>query len=94
MSSLTLQEPSGALQPRPYRYKMIQIAPALIVQAHQEQGQEAANHLEGIVNQWAAAGWEFYRVDTMNIYTPAGCLNFGTQPVMTNYYVVTFRRPA
>jgi hypothetical protein len=73
---------------------MIQIAPALVVSARAQQGQEAASYLEGIVNQWSAAGWEFYRIDTMSIYTPPGCLGalFGGNTSMTNYYVVTFRQ--
>ena len=77
-----------------YTYKMVQIAPSLVVSAQHQQGQEAAYHLEALVNQWAAAGWEFYRVDTMSIYTPPGCLGglLGGQATHTQYYVVTFRR--
>jgi len=92
MENLTATHTSDISHPRNYVYKMIQIAPSLIINAKQEQGQEAANHLEGVVNQWAAAGWEFYRIDTMNIFTPGGCL--GGQATTTQYYVVTFRRPA
>lgn len=87
---LTPSNPTGPPAPQSYQYKMIQIAPSIIVQSHAENGQEAAQHLEQIVNQWSAAGWEFYRVDTMNIYTPGGCL--GGQATITNYHVVTFRR--
>jgi hypothetical protein len=43
-------------QQRQYTYKMVQIAPSLIVNANQHTGQEAANYLESIVNQWASAG--------------------------------------
>jgi len=78
------------LMKRDYTYKMVQIAPSLVVKAGQQQGQEAAQHLETLVNQWATLGWEFYRVDTMGIYTPPGCL--GGQTTHTQYYVVTFRR--
>ena len=96
MSQSLTQPGGGPPSPRSYRYKMIQIAPSLVVNAQVVQGQEAAQHLEGIVNQWAAAGWEFYRVDTMGIYTPPGCLAglFGGQTTYSQYYVVTFRRPA
>lgn len=95
MENLTAPQTSDLDRPRNYVYKMIQVAPSLIVQSHQEQGQEAANYLEQIVNQWAATGWEFYRVDAMAIFTPVGCLGalFGGQPTTTQYYVVTFRRP-
>lgn len=76
------------LMKRDYTYKMVQMAPSLVVQAGQQQGQEAANHLEELVNQWAAAGWEFYRVDSMGIYTPPGCLGglFGGQTTHTQYW--------
>lgn len=92
--SLTSQPAGGPLQERQYAYKMVQIAPSLIVNARDVRGQEAATYLEGVVNEWSAAGWEFYRVDTMSIYSPPGCLGalFGGQTTLTNYYVVTFRR--
>lgn len=89
---LDLAAPQPQRRQGRYTYKMLQIAPSLIVNASQHQGQEAANYLESIVNQWAAAGWEFYRVDTMNIYVPPGCLGLGGQGTNTHYYVVTFRR--
>jgi len=50
----------GPLSPQSYQYKMIQTVPSLIVPSHQQQGQEAAQHSEQIINQRAAAGWEFY----------------------------------
>lgn len=78
----------------PYTYKMVQIAPSLVVNASQHRGQEAAEYMESIVNEWAAAGWEFYRIDTMSIYVPPGCLGLGGQGTNTHYYVVTFRRQA
>ena len=89
-----LSSPTAAPTDGRYVYKMVQIAPSLVVQARQHRGQEAANYLESVVEQWAALGWEFYRVDAMSIYVPPGCLGglFGGQATNTQYHVVTFRR--
>lgn len=46
-----------------YQYKMVQIPCSIVVKAGTEKGQEAAFYLQDLVNQMAADGWEFYRVD-------------------------------
>ena len=57
-----------------YEYKMVQVPPNIVVQAEEQQGQEAAHFLQALANKWAREGWEFYRVDTVGVVTPAGCL--------------------
>jgi len=82
-------------EPR-FEYRMVQVPPNIVVQAEQKQGQEAAQFLQALANKWAKDGWEFYRVDTVGVVTPAGCLGalLGQQSQVTSFYVVTFRRDA
>lgn len=77
-----------------YEYKMVQIPPNIVVKAGTEKGQEAALYLQDLVNQMAADGWEFYRVDEVGVVSQPGCLGIllRQQAEMTTYYVVTFRR--
>jgi len=55
---------------------------------------KAAAYLEGIVNEHARQGWEFYRVDSIGVRVRPGCLGvfLGQQPTHREYYVVTFRK--
>lgn len=77
-----------------YQYKMMQVPPVIKLKAKDRQGGEAASYLEQIVNQEAQSGWEFYRVDTIGVYTQAGCIAslFGSKDELIEYYVVTFRK--
>ena len=78
-----------------YEYKMIQMPPTISVQAKEARGQEAAFYLENVVNQWAAQGWEFFRVDTVGVVTAPGCIPglLGAKASLIEYFVVTMRRP-
>jgi hypothetical protein len=79
-----------------YEYMMIQMPPTIAIKAAQYRGNEAAAYLQELVNQQAAAGWEFYRVDTVGVVVQPGCLAsllFGRRADHVEYYVVTFRRP-
>jgi hypothetical protein len=77
-----------------YDYKMIQIPRTITVKAKNARGQEAAHYLQSLADEQARDGWEFYRVDTVGVVTPAGCLGgLLLQPdQLRSYYVVTFRR--
>ncbi|NBK38133.1 DUF4177 domain-containing protein [Pseudomonas soli] len=79
-----------------YVYKMVQVPPNVEVQAKQHKGNEAAAYLQSVVNANAEDGWEFYRVDTIGVAVKPGCFAalFGKQTEMSNYYVISFRRPA
>lgn len=76
-------------------YKMVQIPPAISVQAKAHTGNEAAAYLESVVNDMAGQGWEFLRVDAIGVQVQPGCLMvlFGQKTTETTYYVITFRRP-
>ena len=77
-----------------YEYKMIQVPPNIVVKEKGQKGNEAAHYLQTLVNEQVAEGWEFYRVDTVGVVTPAGCLAslFGAKETLKDYYVVTFRK--
>lgn len=78
-----------------FEYRMIQAPPTLVVRRREDNGREAALYLEGIVNEQATQGWEFYRVDTIGVKVKPGCLGAfsGQREATIHYYVVTFRRP-
>lgn len=72
-----------------YEYKMIQVPPTIELTS-KKRGNEAAQFLEGIVNQHSRVGWEFYRIDSMTQIEPQGCLGFGGNRIVT-YHIITFR---
>jgi hypothetical protein len=78
-----------------YEYKMVQIPPTIVVKQKEFIGNEAAYYLQTLANEHAAQGWEFCRVDTIGVVVQPGCLAslFGARRTLTEYYVVTFRRP-
>jgi len=77
-----------------YEYKMVQIPPAITVNAKEARGQEAAYYLQATVNEHAAKGWDFYRVDTVGVVTNPSCLGslFGQKQTVMDYFVITFRK--
>jgi molybdopterin/thiamine biosynthesis adenylyltransferase len=81
--------------PGSWVYTMVQVPPSIEVQASGGAAhQAAAIYLESIVDEYAALGWEYYRVDSIGVVKNPGCLLalFGVRPTMVMYYVVTFRR--
>ena len=76
----------------PYQYRMVQVPPNVSVQGV-EQGQEAAQYLQNLVNEQTRQGWEFYRVDQIGVENRPGCLLalLGQKATYTQYYVITFR---
>ena len=76
-----------------YQYKMVQIPPNIAIKS-KARGNEAAAHLEEIINTQAQEGWEFYRVDTIGVKVEPGCLAglFGQKEAVNTYYVITLRK--
>jgi len=76
-----------------YEYRMVQLSPVISVHG-KERGTEAAGFLQGVVDQEAREGWEFYRVDTIGVLSKTGCLGalFGVKETAVEYYVATFRK--
>ncbi len=78
-----------------YQYHMVQVPPNIHAQSGNK-GNEAASYLQNIANEKSAQGWEFYRVDTVGVVESPGCLAalLGAKQSVTDYFVITFRRPA
>lgn len=79
-----------------YSYKMVQIPPNIVVASKKSTGQDAAEYLENIVNEWAAKGWEFMRVDEIGVVSQPGCFGslLGQKQTHLIYYVITLRKEA
>jgi hypothetical protein len=79
-----------------FQYQMVQVPPNIQVQAKTQKGNEAANYLQNVVNQYTADGWEFYRVDPIGVSVQPGCLAslLGQKEQINTYYVITFRKPS
>jgi len=77
-----------------YEYRVVQIPPTIQVENSYQMSQAAAIYLQKLIDENALNGWHFYRIDTMGVFNPPGCLAslFGNKGDYTNYYVVTFRR--
>lgn len=78
-----------------YIYKMVQVPPNIEVQASKQRGNEAAAYLEQVVNEYAAGGWEFYRIDSIGVSVKAGCFGVlsGKKDSTASYYVISLRKP-
>ena len=74
-----------------FQYKMVQVPPNISVRAKDNKSGIAAQYLEDVVNEWAAQGWEFQRVDTIGIEERPGCFSSSKVKFM-QYYVITFRK--
>jgi hypothetical protein len=57
-----------------YDYKVAQVPPNIDVRKRDQAGNEAAIYLQTIANEQTAQGWEFYRVDTIDVKLQPGCL--------------------
>jgi hypothetical protein len=80
---------------RRWKYEMVQIPPNVAVSESADAIGVAANYLKRIVEQYAALGWEFYRIDQIGVSVNPGCLLalLGERQSSKIYYVVTFRIP-
>ena len=79
-----------------YTYKMLQVPPNVTVAKKVPHDRAAAMYLEDAVSEWAQNGWEFYSVESIGILENPGCLAslFGAKAMITEYYVIVFRREA
>lgn len=75
-----------------YEYRMVQ-SNQTVLQDKKEEG-AAAKWLEELSNEWAQKGWDFYRVDSMAVHTPGGCLAGAQGGETRTVMIVTFRKPA
>jgi len=57
--------------------------------------ERVAGYVEQVINQQAQEGWEFYRMDTVNITEKPGCLGqlLGQKEATFAYNLLIFRKP-
>jgi len=74
---------------------MVQVAPNVRIEFEADGSRVLADHFQRVVDQEAAAGWDFYRTDPFYVVESPGCLGalFGGKDVSRMHYVATFRRP-
>lgn len=77
-----------------YQYKMTQIPSNFVVQDSSGNSSVAADRLEKLANDYAKQGWEFYRIDTVNVSVKPGCWGglLGRRAETAPYCIVTFRK--
>jgi hypothetical protein len=78
-----------------YEYRVVPFA-GVTKQKDRRPGATLANQLAGLIQEVAAEGWEFYRVDHVSINIRGGCLFglFSAQVATQTYDMVIFRRPS
>lgn len=61
-----------------------------------ETARKVSEQLQATINQHAEQGWEFYRVDKVNIQIAPGCLGTltGVRASLITFDQVIFRRPS
>ena len=77
-----------------YQYKMESMSTRFLKKKGMDFGQTAAFHLDEVVSAHAKQGWEFYRVVSLAVEQPPGCLGqlFGQTTQSVPLHVVVFRR--
>ena len=67
-----------------YEYKMVNV---------NLKNQDPATYLQSLANEMGLQGWEFYRVDNLDVLSSPGCLAsiFGAKQAVLSYSVATFR---
>ena len=75
-----------------YEYNMVQLPQTFVLK--QDTGKEIASYLERLIQDRAAQGWEFYRIDSVGVAVSPGCIAalMGAKQTMTYYNVVCFRK--
>lgn len=78
-----------------FAYKMVPLPPVVDPARDRPLARQAAEGLQETVEKHAVGGWEFFRVDTVEVEVQPGCLGvlLAQGPRLVNYQVVTFRRP-
>lgn len=77
-----------------YQYKMVQIPTTFVVRDANGDNTLASDQLEKLANGYAKQGWEFFRIDTVNILVKPGCLAglLGQRVQTEPYCIITFRK--
>ena len=58
-------------------------------------GAIVADYIQKVITEGSGSGWEFFRIDMVNLVESPGCLGglLGQRETSTGYNVVTFRKP-
>ena len=77
-----------------YTYKTVPLG-VPTARNYSEVAKRASDHLAYVIGVEAHGGWEYYRVENISVYIPAGCLSlFGRSDGVRIIQVAVFRRPA
>jgi len=76
-----------------YQYKVVPFIGR--IKMGKGSAQEVAEQLQALIDQFVGEGWEYYRIDPVQIEVRPGCLAslFGAQASYINFDQVIFRRP-
>jgi hypothetical protein len=78
-----------------YQYKVVPFIGQLKSGVFSSEGAEkVSEQLQKLINSHAVNGWEFYRIDQVNIHVQAGCLAslLGAKSGLVSFDQVTFRQ--
>lgn len=73
-----------------YVYKTVPINLALTVKNHN--ASKMASFFESFINEHAASGWDFFRIDSLVVAERKGCLNILGSDEQRIQYIATFRK--
>jgi len=68
-----------------YQYKVVPIEFSI---KESQSPALASQKQEHLISMWAEQGWEYVRMDTINIAVKGGCLTFGKVDMMTMHQLV------
>jgi hypothetical protein len=82
-----------------FKYKVVPIPRDMMVMkkffgGKSDPGDTIAGYVEREIGNYASQGWEFYRMDAVNVTEKPGCLGalFGYKETPTAFNMMTFRR--
>lgn len=88
---------TGKHSPGPFEYHVIPFIGAIKTSPMSKDSMETVSRqLSDTINSMVAMGWEFYRIDQVQLATSPGCLGalFGRKSELYSFDQVIFRRPA
>lgn len=78
-----------------YQYKVIPFIGQLKSGVFSSEGAgKVSEQLQNLINTYAIGGWEFYRIDQVNIHVKPGCMAalLGGKEAIISFDQVTFRQ--
>ncbi|WP_186415981.1 DUF4177 domain-containing protein [Stutzerimonas stutzeri] len=75
-----------------YEYKIVAVPPSIDLKGTTQKGQEAAMYLKAQVNEHAAEGWDFYRIDRVGFQVPGSFVALAEPIFSGSNLTLCFRR--